>query len=149
MSEKEKVQIEIDVSKHPLHVEHPTCSKGHSLKCELVKIHDYSSIKVKTTYKDNSGFIYIDPIYGSFDNIFEGMHVPEGELVKLFCPECDENLTAKNDTCQVCSSPMFVFHLPNNGIIEGCLKKGCMFHKLKIIDAEEQVARLFEERMLL
>jgi len=149
MSDNEKVQIEIDISKNKLHVEHPTCSKGHSLKCENVKIHDYPSIKVKAKYKENSGFIYIDPIYGSFDNIIEGMHVPDGELIELYCPVCDENLTAKDETCQVCLSPMFVFHLPNNSIVEGCLKKGCMFHKLKIVDAEEQVSRLFEERMLL
>jgi hypothetical protein len=149
MSEKEKVQIEIDVSKHQLHVNHPTCSNGHSLKCEDVKIHDYPSIKVKAKYKDNNGFIYIDPIYGSFDNIIEGMHVPEGEVIELFCPECNEKLIAPADTCQVCLSPMFMFHLPNNGIIEGCMQKGCMFHKLKIVDAEELVARLFDERMLL
>jgi len=146
---KENVQIEIDTSKHKLHVDHPSCSNGHSLKCDHVKIHDYSSIKVKARYKNNSGFIYIDPIYGSFDNIIEGMHVPDGEVVELLCPQCDENLTAKDDSCQVCLSPMFLFHLPNNGVVEGCLKKGCMFHKLKIVDAEEQVSRLFEERMLL
>ncbi|MDA3859730.1 MAG: hypothetical protein PF445_00750 [Melioribacteraceae bacterium] len=149
MDEKTKVQIEIDVSKHPLHVDHPSCSKGHSLRCENVKINDYASIKVKAKYKENSGFIYIDPIYGSFDNIIEGMYVPDGEVIELFCPECNENLTAVDDTCQVCLSPMFLFHLPSQGIVEGCLKKGCMFHKLKIVDAEEQVARLFEERMLL
>lgn len=149
MDENKKVQIEIDVSKHPLHVDHPSCSKGHSLRCDSVKIHDYASIKVKATYKNNGGFVYIDPIYGSFDNIIEGMHVPEGEIIELFCPECEENLTAKDDSCQVCLSPMFVFHLPNNGIVEGCLKKGCMFHKLKIVDAEEQIARLFEDRTLL
>jgi hypothetical protein len=149
MAVKEKVQIEIDVSKHPLPVNHPTCSNGHSLKCENVKINDYPSIKVKAKYKENDGFIYIDPIYGSFDNIIEGMHVPDGEIVELFCPECDEKLLAPSDTCQVCLSPMFLFHLPNNGVIEGCMKKGCMFHKLKIVDAEELVARLFDERMLL
>jgi hypothetical protein len=149
MSDKEKIEIEVDISKHPLYVQHPTCSKGHSLSCETVKIHDYPSIKVKARYNDNEGFIYIDPIYGSFDNIIEGMHVPEGELLELFCPECGESLTSQGETCQVCLSPMFVFHLPNNGIVEGCLKKGCMFHKLKIVDGEEQVARLFEERMLL
>ncbi|MBU0475437.1 MAG: hypothetical protein KKF62_14915 [Bacteroidetes bacterium] len=149
MTEKGNIEIEIDLSKHPIHVNHPTCSKGHSLICENVKIHDYPSIKVKASYKDNNGFLYIDPIYGSFDNIIEGMHVPDGEIIELFCPQCNENLKALNDTCQVCLSPMFLFHLPNNGIVEGCLKKGCMFHKLKIVDAEEQITRLFEERMLL
>lgn len=149
MSKKDNITVEIDVSQTGLHIEHPTCSKGHSLRCDKVKIHDYPSIKAKAKVKEEEGLIYIDPIYGSFDNIIEGMKIPEGSLVELFCPECGESLTDSTENCQVCSSPMFVFHLPNQSIVEGCLKKGCMFHKLKIVDADQQLTRLFENRMLL
>ena len=31
MSEKDKVQIEVDVSKNKLHVQHATCPNGHQL----------------------------------------------------------------------------------------------------------------------
>ena len=145
MSDREKIQIEVDVTSKKLHLEHSTCSKGHSLKCDKVKIHDYPSIKVKAKVGENEGFMYIDPIYGSFDNIIEGIKIPEGAIVEIFCPECGESLLDTIGTCQICSSPMFVFHLPNNSIVEGCLKKGCIFHKLKIVDAEQQLARLFED----
>ena len=149
MNEKEKVTFEVNVSSDGLHIEHPTCSKGHSLRCDNVKIHNYSSIKVKAKVNDDEGFIYIDPIYGSFDNIIEGMKIPEGSLVQLFCPDCGESLTMQGESCKICSSPMFIFHLPNRSIVEGCLRKGCMFHELKIVDVDKQLARLFEERMLL
>lgn len=149
MTNKEKITVEVNVSLNGLHIEHPTCSKGHSLRCEKVKIHNYPSIKVKARAEDDEGFMYIDPVYGSFDNIIEGMKVSEGTITKLFCPECGEDLTMPGDSCKTCSSPMFVFHLPNKSIIEGCLRKGCMFHELKIVDVNQQLARLFEERMLL
>lgn len=149
MSDKEKITVEINVSPTGLHIEHPTCSKGHSLRCDKVKIHNYPSIKVKAKASGEKGFMYIDPIYGSFDNIIEGMKISEGSLVELFCPECNENLTMHGDSCKICSSPMFVFHLPNKSIVEGCLRKGCMFHELKIMDVDQQLTRLFEERMLL
>lgn len=149
MSTKDNVTVEIDVSPSGLHIEHPTCSKGHSLRCDNVKIHNYPSIKTKAKVRGEEGYIYIDPIYGSFDNIYEGMKISEGSIVELFCPECGESLTDPTEKCQVCASPMFVFHLPNKSIVEGCLKKGCMFHKLKIVDADQQLTRLFEERMLL
>ena len=91
MSEKEKITVEINISPKELHIEHPTCSRGHSLKCDKVKIHNFSSIKVKAKANGEEGFMYIDPIYGSFDNIIEGMKIPDGVIVELFCPECDES----------------------------------------------------------
>jgi hypothetical protein len=43
---------------------------------------------------------------------------------------------------------MFVLHLPRGGVVEGCLKKGCFEHSLKIVDAEELLKRLFDEHTL-
>jgi len=149
MNKKENIIIEIDFSPDGLHIDHPTCSNGHSLRCENVRIHDFPSIKVKANVNDDKGFIYIDPIYGSFDNILEGLNIPEGSVAELFCPECGESLTDPSESCKICSSPMFIFHLPNQSIVEGCLRKGCMFHELKIVDVDQQITRLFEERMLL
>jgi len=149
MNRKENITVEFDFDPNGLHIEHPTCSKGHSLRCDKVKIHNYPSIKVKAKVNDERGFIYIDPIYGSFDNIIEGLNFPEGSVAELFCPECEESLADPSDSCKICSSPMFIFHLPNKSIVEGCLKMGCMFHQLKIVDVDQQITRLFEERMLL
>ena len=149
MAKKEKVQIEVEVSTKKLSVHHATCPNGHTLCCDdSVKIHGHSAIKVKIRYKGKEGLLYLDPVYGSYDNIFEGISMPKGGVAEFFCPKCGISLTDPVDRCQQCSSPMFIFHLSKGGIVEGCLKKGCIFHKMKIVDAEQQIARSFENSTL-
>ncbi len=148
MAKKEKLHIEVEVPSKKIHVEHVYCPNGHSLCNEEKKIHGYPSIKTKVTIGAKEGIIYLDPVYGSFDNIEEGISIPNGGVVELFCPECGVNLTDPDESCQLCASPMFIFHLPKGGIVEGCLKKGCHYHKMKIVDAEQQISRLFENDTL-
>lgn len=148
MSGKEKVQIEIEVAANKLNVKHVKCPKGHQLCCDEKKIHGFPSIKLKVKYKNKEGFIYLDPIYGSYDNVEEGLSIPKNGVAEFFCPECGISLTDPMDTCQLCSSPMFILELPNGGIVEGCLKKGCVYHKMKIVDAEQLIARSFENSTL-
>jgi hypothetical protein len=144
MAGKEKVQIEVEVSTKKLHVQHVTCPKGHSLQDENVKIHGDASLKVKIKCRGKEGMLYIDPVYGRYDNIEEGIKLKKGDVVKMYCPECGMDLTDPHEICQLCASPMFIFSLPRGGIVEGCTKKGCLFHKMKIVDAEQQISRLFE-----
>jgi hypothetical protein len=147
MPTKQKIQIEIEAPSE-IKVHHARCSNGHELCDKNVKIHDEPAIKVKVKYKGQDGLLYIDPIYGSYDNITEGIKIPKGAVVKLFCPVCDEDLTDEHETCQVCSSPMFLLHLPGESIVEGCLKYGCVYHQLKLVDSEQQLARLFENKTM-
>jgi len=147
MKSKEKIQIEVEVPSSTLNVQHAACPKGHLFRDEKVKIHGNPSLKVKVRNRGKEGFLYLDPVYGSFDNI-EEVTIKKGDVVEMFCPECGVSLKDTHETCQVCSSPMFTFHLPKGGIIEGCLKKGCFFHKLKIVDAEQQLSRSFENNTL-
>ncbi len=144
MAAKEKVQIEVEVSAKSLHVNHATCPNGHLLQDEKTKIHGDPALKVAIKLKGKSGILYIDPVYGRYDNIEEDITLKHGDVVEMYCPECGVDLIDANEICQSCSSPMFIFQLPRGGIVEGCSKKGCLFHKLKIVDAEKQVSRLFE-----
>ena len=148
MSNKEKIQVELEISSKSVNVQHAFCQNGHSLIDSSVKINGFAAIKVKVRANNQEGLLYLDPVYGSYNNIEKGLTIPKGTLVEMFCPECGKSLTDEQETCQVCSSPMFVFHLPKESIIEGCLKKGCMFHKLRIIDGEHQMMRLFENSTL-
>lgn len=148
MAKKEKIQIEVEVPASTLNVQHAACPKGHLLRDEEVKIHGNPSLKVKIHKKGKEGILYLDPVYGSFDNIAKDISLAKGDVVEMFCPQCDVSLTDSNETCQVCSSPMFTFHLPKGGIIEGCTKNGCFFHKLKILDTEKQLSRSFENSTL-
>ena len=148
MPKKEKLEIEVEVPAKKIHVEHVFCHKGHQLCDPSKKIHGFPAIKLKMRYHGKDGVLFIDPVYGSFDNIEEGVRPPKGGVVELFCPVCGDSLKAAGETCQLCSSPMFVCYLPKGGIIEGCSKKGCYYHKVKIVDAEKQVSRLFENDTL-
>lgn len=148
MPKKEKLEIEVEVPSKKIHVEHVYCQKKHLLCDPEHKIHGYPAIKLKLKYRDKEGMLYLDPVYGSFDNIEEGIKPPKGAVVELFCPICGVSLVDRQETCQRCSSPMFVCYLPKGGIIEGCTRKGCYYHKVKIIDAEKQVSRLFENDTL-
>lgn len=148
MSKKEKVEITVEVSADQLHIEHVTCPNGHLLCDKSRKIHGFPAIKVSVKYRDQEGFLYLDPVYGSHDNVEEGIEIPDGAVVEFFCPECGVSLASPDEKCQLCASPLFVFNLPKGGIVEGCLKKGCFYHRMKIVAPEEQVRRLFENNTL-
>ena len=148
MTKKEKIQIEVEVPSKALEVKHVTCPNGHPLFDEEVKFEGHPSIKAKVKHKNETGFIYLDPVYGSYNKSEEGIKIPDNAVVEFFCPECDVSLTDPHDTCQSCASPLFILHLPKNSVAVGCLKKGCTFHKIKIVDAESQISRMFQNDTL-
>jgi hypothetical protein len=138
--ETEKVIIEIPAK--ALHLEHASCPKGHGLMDPSVPINGYPSIKVVLQYGDVKGIVHLDPVYGSFHNIFD-VDIPEGVVVKMFCPICDADMGVQEDrSCDWCFSPMFQMHLPHNGMVEGCLKVGCHRHRLKLVDIDEQLGMI-------
>lgn len=145
---KEKIQIEIDVPSKKLYVQNATCPNGHSLSDKKVKIHDHPSLKVKIVTNKKEGFLYIDPLYGSYDNIEKNVTMHDGDVAEFFCPECGVSLMDPDTNCSICSSQMFIFHLPHGSFVEGCTKKGCMFHKLKLVSGEQQMGRLFDDSTL-
>jgi hypothetical protein len=96
------------------------------------------SVKVVIQYGAIRGNIHLDPVYGSFQNLFD-VDIPEGVVVEMFCPACGVSLRAEPEKCDFCFSPMFALYLPNGGILEGCLKSGCHQHKLVLVDVHEQL----------
>lgn len=141
---KEKIQIEIDIPSKSLNVRHATCPNGHSLVDESVTIHGYPALKVKAVCKGKEGIIYLDPVYGSYDNIEKNITMRKGDVAEFLCPECGVSLLDPDDTCSTCSAPMFIIHLPHGSFVEGCTRKGCMFHRLKLVSGEQQMGRLFD-----
>lgn len=139
-------QIIVEVPTKALHVEHATCPHGHSLMDPAIPINGYPSIKVVLQYGDNKGNVHLDPIYGSFHNIFD-VDIPEGVVVDMFCPTCDASMKVE-DVCDWCFAPMFLFYLPKGGILEGCLRVGCHQHKLKLVDVDEQLGMLHGQEQI-
>ncbi len=147
MPKRKKEIVEIEIPSKALRIQHAACPKGHSLMDEEHKIHGYPSVTVIVKYKNQEGLIHLDPVYGSFKNVVE-IKVPAGEVVEFFCPHCRTSLTDTNQSCSVCSAPMFEMRLPHGGIVEGCLRNGCHFHNLKLVTGEELVQRLYESQTL-
>lgn len=146
MSKKKEI-VAIEIPSKALRIQHASCPNGHSLMDHEHKINGYSSVTVVVNYKNQTGQIHLDPIFGSFKNVSE-INVPEGEIVDFLCPICKESLTDKGQHCNMCSAPMFAMHLPQGGIVEGCLRNGCQFHNLKLVSGDELVRRLYESHTL-
>jgi len=147
MKNKEKEIIEIEIPSKGIRVQHATCPNGHSLMDPDHKINRYPSITVKAKYKDLEGMIHLDPVYGSFKTVSE-IKVPEGEEVEFFCPQCGVTLTFDDIKCEECGASMFGVYLPRGGRVEACLRNGCQFHNLKMVDGKELLEKLDEYHTL-
>jgi len=134
--------VVVEIPAKTIHIEHATCRQGCDLMAPDVKIHGHPSIKVIAEHEGQRGPLYLDPIYGSFDHVTD-LDIPEDAVVQFFCPTCGESLTAEGDTCNSCTAPFFLLKLPRGSVVEGCLRKGCHKHRLKIVDLNAQLLRLF------
>ena len=133
---KEKIILEVPTQ--ALHIEHARCSRGHSLMDPSVPISGYPSIKVVMQYGSIRGNVHLDPVYGSFHNLFD-VDIPEGGIVEMFCLGCGISLKVEEDRWDYCLWASLQLYLPNGGILQGCLKGGCHQHKLKLVDVDEQL----------
>ena len=147
MPDRKREHIDLEIPSKAVRIKHASCLKGHSLMDSEHKINGYPSVKVKAKYKDEEGIIFLDPIYGSFKNI-HGIKVPKKEIVQFFCPECGISLTIEGRSCNECSAPMFSVFLPKGGMVEACLRDGCHYHTLRLIDSNDLLKKLDEEETL-
>ena len=149
MPRNEKFDVEFSIPQGDIIVKHATCPNGHLLNTGEVKINGHDAIKVQVKVGGKgSGLLYMDPVYGSYNNIEKDISMTEGDIAAFFCPECGVDMKDTFETCHACSAPLFCFHLPKRSIVEGCSRKGCTFHKLKIVDSETQMGRLFDNSTL-
>jgi len=112
-------------------IQHACCPKGCDLMSEEVKIRGMKSITVKVKSKDNEGLLYLDPEFGKYAHQSD-FDIPKGEIVEFYCPHCGVSLEDESEKCSICASPVFTLEIPKEGMITGCLKKGCFGHTLKI-----------------
>ena len=112
-----------------------TCQNNHSLIDTTHKIEGMPSIKVKTKYKGNEGYIHIDPIYGGQRHHF-GIQLLKNETINLHCCECDVSLVHPDKKCPECGSPVYILHTPDQGMIEGCTRHGGTWQKWEVIDKQ-------------
>ena len=140
-------EIIVEVPSKTIHIQHARCPNGCDLMDSTVLIEDFPSIKVMVTHGIQRGAMNLDPLYGGYKNISE-IDIPDDEVVEFYCPHCGVSLVHDDETCHVCSSPMFTLHLPHGGLIEGCLRRGCFEHRLKIVDLGAQFLRIYQQGSL-
>ncbi len=127
-----------EVPPKALHVSHAACPYGHSIMDPDVQISGYPSIKLILQHDELRETIHLDPVYGSFTNIFE-VEIPQGAIIDLFCPVCEVNLRIdEKRSCEQCGAPLFQFTLPHGGMVEACLRIGCHQHRLQLVDFDSQ-----------
>ena len=90
------------------------------------------------------GHVHLDPAYGEFQNLGD-RSVPRGAVVELLCPGCGVSLEDPEAVCSICSTSMFVLQLPRGGFVEGCRRKACFHHKLRLVSGDEALQRLFQK----
>ena len=147
MKNKKKEIVEIEIPSKTIRVKQGMCGNWHSLMDEEHLINGIPSIAVLAKYGDKEGLIYLDPVYGSYENIWE-LTVPDGEIVELYCPHCGVSLAEAGQICDDCLAPIFAIYLPKGGVIEACTRNGCRHHSLKFTDSEEISKKLLEEHYL-
>ncbi|MCP4674526.1 MAG: hypothetical protein GY854_03215 [Deltaproteobacteria bacterium] len=124
-----------------IRVRNGLCPNGHSLMSEDKLIDGEAAIAVHVRLGGRSGVIYLNPYYGRFE--YESEVPLSGEdVVELSCPECGVSL-AVDTLCKLCDIPMFAIQLPDGGQVEACPKVGCHNHALKIVNLDEQLARMY------
>lgn len=138
--------IEIVLPRTRVTVTEAKCPEGCSLMTKERLIGGHPSVGVRFSYGDVSDMIYLDPRYGSFENVCH-VEIPDQQVVEFHCPHCGTSLADEEERCLTCSTPLFALHLPGGGIVEGCLRKGCGFHKLQIVDLDARFARLYGEHL--
>lgn len=148
MAKKESLNIEVRIPSQKLVIRHAACPNGHSLLNGEVRFDGREAIRVRIKKGSQEGLLYLDPLYGSYRKDIRGMEVADGETVSFFCPECGASLQEAGENCCLCAAPLFVLNLPGGGVVEGCSRKGCLFHNLRIVDQNEQLARLFRDDTL-
>jgi hypothetical protein len=93
------------------------------------------SIRVKTNYKGNIGFIHVDPVYGGQRHHY-GIQLLKDAALDVHCPECDVSLIHPTKRCPECGSPVYVLHTVDKGTIEGCTRHGGTWQRWDVVDEQ-------------
>lgn len=114
-------------------IKNAVCSKRHSLIDEEIKIDGMPTIKLKIIANGNEGLLNMDPIYGKNRDRF-GIRINNTKNVQVSCPTCNTSLLEKDFDCLKCSSAVYVFEVPSQGLYEQCINPDCDWQRWSSID---------------
>jgi two-component system NtrC family sensor kinase len=116
-----------------LQIKRALCRKRHDLVDRKVRIDSKPAISMRYRQKEQSGLIHLNSLYGSHDHQLGEMPAL-GEGVELLCPDCAASLIAEGQLCPQCDSPIYAFEVPLKGMVQGCLKENCGWHRWEQVD---------------
>ena len=117
-----------------LQIKRALCRKRHDLIDRKVQIDAKPAISMRYRKKKQTGIIHLNPMYGSNEHNLGDMPALE-EGVELMCPDCSASLIAEGETCPKCGSPVYEYEVPLKGLVHGCLRDGCGWHRWEHADS--------------
>lgn len=117
-----------------LQIKRALCRKRHDLVDRKIQIDGKPAISMRYKKKKETGLIYLNPMYGSNEHKLNSMPDFDKE-VELMCPDCSASLIADGEFCPDCGSPIYAFEVPLKGLVQGCLKEGCGWHRWEQVDS--------------
>ena len=117
-----------------LQIKRALCRKRHDLVDRKVKIDGNPAISMRFRSKKKNGLIHLNPMYGSNKHQLDDMPALD-ENVDLMCPDCSASLIAEGKTCPECKAPIYTFEVPLKGMVQGCLREGCGWHRWEQADS--------------
>ncbi len=111
------------------------CPKRHDMMDEECKIDGLPSIRVKSRWNGNEGFIHLDPVYGKRRHEY-GYPVPAGKEVEVACPHCGATLIERDVKCPQCGASSFAFEVPPAGKFRACARKDCEWQRWDALEAD-------------
>jgi two-component system NtrC family sensor kinase len=117
-----------------LQIKTAVCRKRHELVDRKFEVDGRPAITMSYRSEEQTGLIHLNPMYGSGGHHLGGMP-PIGDGVELQCPQCSTSLMAEGESCPDCSAPVYVFEVPLKGLVQGCLRDGCGWHRWEQIDS--------------
>jgi methionyl-tRNA synthetase len=127
-----------------VNVKCPHC--GKSLMDDQIKIDDHPSVKLNIQWGGERGRLRLSSLYGSY-NIDSQLPVPEGEVAKFFCPQCNAELTSSR-TCEQCNAAMVSMKFVEGGAVEICSRRGCRKHLIEFEDLQSELRAFYEKYSL-
>ena len=115
-------------------VKRALCRKRHDLVDPKVQIDNKPAITMRYARGEETGLIYLDPMYGSHNHRLRDMPALE-DGVDLQCPECRASLLAEGESCPKCGPPVFAYEVPLKGLVYGCLQDGCAWSRWDHVDS--------------
>jgi len=135
----------VEIPPESICIKDASCPNGHSVMDPDYTMGNAPSIKLLLISSTGvEATVHVNPWYGNFD-VDSTPLLKDGEVYEICCPTCRTLLKSEEqERCTFCGARMFGLSLPRGGIVEGCCRKGCHNHRLKVVDISSQLARLFD-----